>query len=151
MFYPLYVSVAHKSCASTAICNCHPRKTFFSLYKFTFLLCLLTCAKYSLSAEYSAVFFLPNIRFRPTQENQFSVDHYRLRHPLQSCSMQGVFYLMPQLCQMHNIPDTAEQCLIENVPPTQVSHATAQLKTGHEQCIFRLNIKPRQRESVVDC
>jgi hypothetical protein len=52
----MYVTVAHKSCPSTATCNCHPRKPIFSLYKFTFCPCLLPCAEYSLSAEYFAAF-----------------------------------------------------------------------------------------------
>jgi hypothetical protein len=47
---------SHKLCPSTATCNCHPRKLFFSLCKLTFLQCLLPCAEYSLSAEYSAAF-----------------------------------------------------------------------------------------------
>jgi hypothetical protein len=50
----MYVTVAHKSCPSTANCNCHPRKPIYSLYKFTFWRCLLPCADYLLSAEYSA-------------------------------------------------------------------------------------------------
>jgi hypothetical protein len=73
----MYVSFVHKSYPSTANYSCKPsKKSCFSLYKFTFLRCLLPCAEYSLSAEYSvASIFLPNIRFRPKQENPFSVDH----------------------------------------------------------------------------
>ena len=37
--------------------------------------CVGLLAEYSLSAEYSAVLKLPNIRFRPKQENPFSLDH----------------------------------------------------------------------------
>jgi hypothetical protein len=56
----MFVSVAHKSCpssiVSTATCRCHPRKQYFSLYNLTLLQCLLPCAEYLLSAEYSVAF-----------------------------------------------------------------------------------------------
>jgi hypothetical protein len=38
--------------------------------------CFAQPAEYSLSAEYSSVLKLPNIRFRPKKENPFSFDHY---------------------------------------------------------------------------
>jgi hypothetical protein len=55
-FLCIYVSVANKSCPSTATCSCHPTKQCFSLYKLTLLRCLLSCAEYSLSAKYSVAF-----------------------------------------------------------------------------------------------
>jgi hypothetical protein len=54
-----------------------PKKTIFFFIQFdTFAMFTALCRIFVIGQIFGSI-FLPNIRFRPKQENPFSVDHYQ--------------------------------------------------------------------------
>jgi hypothetical protein len=72
----MYVYPAQKSSPSTATCSYHPKKQFFSLLKLKFLRMFSALCRIFVIGQISGSIFLPNIRFRPKQENPLLVKHY---------------------------------------------------------------------------
>jgi hypothetical protein len=79
-----YVFVAHKSTGTAA-----PGNNFFSLCKFDFFVMFTALCRIFVIGRIFGSIFLPNIRFRPKQENPFSVDHYRTHIAKKTLSSQN--------------------------------------------------------------